>query len=82
MPTMMYAQALNQALREEMQRDENVFVFGEEVAKWGGSFTVTKGLLEEFGEKRIRGRIPVRGSLCEALVDDECQTGRRVRAAP
>ena len=54
MPTMMYAQALNQALREEMQRDENVFVFGEEVAKWGGSFTVTKGLLEEFGEKRVR----------------------------
>lgn len=54
MPTMMYAQALNEALREEMQRDENVFVFGEEVAKWGGSFTVTKGLLEEFGEKRVR----------------------------
>lgn len=54
MPTLMYAQALNQALREEMRRDGNVFVFGEEVATWGGSFTVTKGLLEEFGEKRVR----------------------------
>lgn len=54
MPTLMYAQALNQALQEEMRRDENVFVFGEEVAAWGGSFTVTKGLLDEFGEKRVR----------------------------
>jgi len=54
MPVLTYAQALNQALREEMRRDENVFVFGEEVAAWGGSFAVTKGLLEEFGEKRVR----------------------------
>ena len=54
MPTLTYAKALNEALREEMRRDERVFVVGEEVAKWGGSFTVTKGLLDEFGEKRIR----------------------------
>ena len=54
MPTLTYAKALNEALREEMRRDERVFVAGEEVAKWGGSFTVTRGLLDEFGEKRIR----------------------------
>jgi len=54
MPTLTYAKALNEALREEMRRDERVFVAGEEVAKWGGPFTVTKGLLDEFGEKRVR----------------------------
>ena len=54
MPTLTYAKALNQALREEMERDDRVFVLGEEVAKWGGSFTVTMGLADEFGEKRVR----------------------------
>ena len=53
MVTLTYAKALNQALREEMARDENVFVFGEEVAAWGGSFTVTQGLLDEFGGRRV-----------------------------
>jgi len=53
MSTLTYAKALNLALREEMARDERVFVFGEEVAKWGGSFTVTQGLLDEFGERRV-----------------------------
>jgi len=54
MPEITYAAALNSALREEMHRDDRVFVFGEEVARWGGSFTVTKGLLDEFGGKRVR----------------------------
>ena len=53
MATLTYAKALNLALREEMTRDERVFVYGEEVAKWGGSFTVTQGLLDEFGERRV-----------------------------
>jgi len=53
-PTLTYAKALNQALIEEMERDDSVFVCGEEVAKWGGSFTVTMGLLDRFGEKRVR----------------------------
>lgn len=46
-------EALNQALREELSRDENVFLMGEEVAAYQGAYKVTKGLLEEFGEKRI-----------------------------
>lgn len=45
-------EALNQALREEMQRDESVVIFGEDVAEYGGSFKVTNGLLDEFGEDR------------------------------
>jgi len=48
-----YRDALNQALREEMQRDEAVVLFGEDVALYEGSFKVTKGLLREFGEERV-----------------------------
>jgi len=47
-------EALKQALREEMLRDERVFVMGEDVGAYGGSYAVTRGLLEEFGEDRIR----------------------------
>ncbi|MFN2598903.1 MAG: pyruvate dehydrogenase complex E1 component subunit beta [Pyrinomonadaceae bacterium] len=46
-------EALNQAMREEMQRDEGVFLMGEEVAAYQGAYKVSKGLLEEFGEKRV-----------------------------
>lgn len=53
MAVMMYRQALNMALKEEMRRDPNVFVIGEEVAKYQGAYRVTEGLLEEFGEKRV-----------------------------
>lgn len=53
MAVMMYRQALNLALREEMRRDENVFVIGEEVAEYQGAYRVTEGLLQEFGEKRV-----------------------------
>ena len=54
MPVIYYRQALNQALREEMRRDENVFLIGEEIAKYEGAYRVTEGLLDEFGEKRVR----------------------------
>ncbi len=47
-------EAITEALREEMHRDENVFIMGEEVAAWGGTYAVTKGFLEEFGENRVR----------------------------
>jgi pyruvate dehydrogenase E1 component beta subunit len=50
---MMYREALNKALREEMARDPSVFVMGEGVAERGGSYKVTAGLLNEFGPKRI-----------------------------
>src|SRR5437764_7854319 len=51
---MRYQEALNLALREEMQRDESVFLMGEDVGVFQGAFKVTQGLLEEFGEKRVR----------------------------
>ena len=53
MAVMTMREALNQALREELQRDENVFLMGEEVAAYQGAYKVTKGLLEEFGDKRV-----------------------------
>ncbi len=49
-----FAEALNEALREEMRRDDSVIIFGEDVAKPGGVYKVTKGLLEEFGPERVR----------------------------
>ena len=49
-----YREALRQALREALQRDERVFLMGEDVGSYGGSYAVSKGLLEEFGEERIR----------------------------
>ncbi len=48
-----YREALNQALREEMARDDRVFLMGEEVARYNGAYKVSKGLLEEFGEMRV-----------------------------
>ena len=53
MAVMTYREALNLALREEMQRDERVFVIGEEVGLYEGAYKVTQGLLKDFGPKRI-----------------------------
>lgn len=47
------SQALNEALREEMQADQSVFVIGEDIARHGGLFKVTEGLLQEFGARRV-----------------------------
>lgn len=49
-----YREALRQALREAMQRDPRVFLMGEDVGCYGGTYAVSKGLLEEFGAERIR----------------------------
>src|SRR5213082_2931439 len=54
MPTMRYREALNKALREEMEADEKVFIMGEDIGVFQGAFKVTQGLLEDFGEKRVR----------------------------
>ena len=54
MATLRMREALRDAMAEEMRRDENVFVMGEDVAVFQGSFKVTEGLLDEFGEKRVR----------------------------
>ena len=53
MPVITFRDALNQALREEMQRDDRVFLMGEEVAVYQGAYKVSKGLLQEFGEMRL-----------------------------
>ena len=50
---MNYRKALNEALRQEMVRDETVFIIGEDIGIYGGMFGVTRGLLDEFGEKRV-----------------------------
>ncbi|MGA2319900.1 MAG: alpha-ketoacid dehydrogenase subunit beta [Solirubrobacteraceae bacterium] len=54
MAEMRYREALNEALREELRRDERVILMGEDIGVFGGAFKVTAGLLEEFGERRIR----------------------------
>ena len=48
-----YLKAINEALHEEMRRDENVFVMGEDVGELGGAFKVTEGLLDAFGPERV-----------------------------
>ncbi|MFM7585061.1 MAG: alpha-ketoacid dehydrogenase subunit beta [Caldilinea sp.] len=48
-----FIQAINEALREEMQRDERVFLIGEDIGHYGGLFRVTRNLLDEFGERRV-----------------------------
>lgn len=53
MAILSYRDALNQALREEMQRDPNVFLMGEEVGVYQGAYKVSRGLLREFGERRV-----------------------------
>lgn len=47
-------EAISQALWEEMERDENVFILGEEVGVWGGTYAVTKGFYDHFGADRVR----------------------------
>lgn len=53
MPILTYREAIRAALREELKRDENVVVMGEEVAQFNGAYKVTEGLLKEFGPKRV-----------------------------
>ncbi|MFN2196055.1 MAG: alpha-ketoacid dehydrogenase subunit beta [Anaerolineales bacterium] len=47
-------EAISQAIWEEMETDENVFIMGEEVGVWGGTYAVTKGFYDHFGERRVR----------------------------
>jgi len=54
MAQMRYREALNAALREELARDERVVLLGEDIGVFGGAFKVTDGLLDEFGERRVR----------------------------
>lgn len=53
MPELQFREALNEAMLEEMEADESIFIMGEEVAKYDGAYKVTKGLLDRFGAKRV-----------------------------
>ena len=53
MPPITYIQAITDGLREEMQRDDSVFMLGEDIGVYGGAFKVTKGFLDEFGPDRV-----------------------------
>src|SRR5258707_3819774 len=53
MSVISYREALNQAMREEMERDANVFIMGEEVGHYNGAYKVTQGLLQRFSERRV-----------------------------
>lgn len=61
MPTLTMAQAINEAIREEMRRDPAMVLLGQDIGAYGGTFGVYKGLFEEFGPKRVRD-----GPLCES----------------
>ena len=54
MPVMTIREAVSQALWEEMERDDKVFIMGEEVGVWGGTYAVTKGFYDHFGAQRVR----------------------------
>ena len=54
MKTITYRDALKEALAEEMERDEAVFLMGEDIAEYGGAYKVTDGLFKDFGKDRIR----------------------------
>src|SRR5271165_4409334 len=53
MPLISYREALNQAMTEEMERDDRVFIMGEEVAQYDGAYKVSQGMLKKFGARRI-----------------------------
>ena len=61
-------EAISMALREEMLRDERVFIMGEEIGVWGGTYAVTRGFLEEFGEKRVRDTPIAEGVIVGAAI--------------
>ncbi|MDB5100314.1 MAG: Transketolase central region, partial [Cyanobacteria bacterium RYN_339] len=54
MPVITYRDALRQAIQEEMRTDDNVWILGQNIAAYGGTYAVTKGLFEEFGAERVR----------------------------
>ncbi|OGR20946.1 MAG: hypothetical protein A2559_02095 [Deltaproteobacteria bacterium RIFOXYD2_FULL_66_9] len=67
-----YRDAIREALREEMLRDERVLILGEEVGVWGGTYAVTRGFYDEFGDRRI----------LDTPIAEEAIVGTAVGAAP
>jgi len=71
-----YREAISQALREEMHRDERVFIMGEEVGRWGGTYAVTRGFLDEFGDKRVKDT-PIAESVIAGAATGAAMAGLR-----
>jgi pyruvate dehydrogenase E1 component beta subunit len=71
-----YREAISQALREEMHRDERVFIMGEEVGVWGGTYAVTRGFLDEFGERRVKDT-PIAESVIAGAATGAAMAGLR-----
>jgi pyruvate dehydrogenase E1 component beta subunit len=76
MAIMTYSQAIREALREEMKRDDSVFIFGEDVGVFNGPYGVTNGLLEEFGGKRVWDT-PISEAAIMGLAVGSSMTGMR-----
>ena len=84
MPELRMRDALREALREEMLRDPKVFLMGEDIGAYGGSYAVTKGLLDEFGPERVRGgrecREPKGGQQVAQWILLRCRAGMKGEA--
>ncbi|MCW2954259.1 MAG: alpha-ketoacid dehydrogenase subunit beta [Conexibacter sp.] len=76
MAVVRYREALNQALREEMERDERVYLMGEDIGVFNGAYKVTAGLLEQFGEQRVRDT-PISENTIVGLGVGSAMTGMR-----
>ena len=71
-----YAQAIKEAMSEEMRRDENVFLMGEDVGLYGGAFGVSVGMFQEFGEERVRDT-PISEAVIAGAAAGAAVTGMR-----
>ena len=76
MPVITYREALRQALAEEMRRDEKVWILGQNIAAYGGTYAVTKGLIDEFGGDRVRDT-PIEESGIIGLATGSAMSGTR-----
>lgn len=76
MPEITYGQALRDAMREEMLRDPKVFLIGEDLGVYGGAFATTRGLVEEFGEERVRDT-PISEAAIAGVAAGAAMTGMR-----
>jgi pyruvate dehydrogenase E1 component beta subunit len=71
-----YLMALNEALKQEMERDPNVYILGEDVGQFGGCFGVTQGLYDQFGERRVMDT-PITESVIVGAATGSAATGLR-----
>ena len=71
-----YAEAIREAMSEEMRRNENILLIGEDVGIYGGAFGVSRGMIEEFGEKRIRDT-PISEAVIVGCAAGAAMTGLR-----